>query len=149
MVSQTLTRYDFLFEIKWDFRHLLGHIEIWVTYCIVVFRYNSLLSLAQSSYAFKSIEVTHVLVTKGVGYIDSHATLWLLKKNYRVTIVVCLFIKRWFFVKAKCTDQCGCYISHNIFFSGRTICHKKIWGSSRFFKTYFQNLKDFNLFMLT
>ncbi|XP_038883684.1 UDP-arabinose 4-epimerase 1-like [Benincasa hispida] len=54
--------------------------------CIIMLKQSPAFS-APSQFGLREPGVTHVLVTGGAGYIGSHATLRLLKDNYRVTIV--------------------------------------------------------------
>ncbi|XP_004134548.1 UDP-arabinose 4-epimerase 1 [Cucumis sativus] len=54
--------------------------------CIIMLKQSPAFS-APSQFGVREPGVTHVLVTGGAGYIGSHATLRLLKDNYRVTIV--------------------------------------------------------------
>ncbi|KAA0052456.1 hypothetical protein IC582_017657 [Cucumis melo] len=54
--------------------------------CIIMLKQSPAFS-TPSQFGVRDPGVTHVLVTGGAGYIGSHATLRLLKDNYRVTIV--------------------------------------------------------------
>lgn len=79
----------------------LKSVVILLCHWLIIFFISTFSSFFQ--FAVHEPGITHVLVTGGAGFIGSHATLRLLKDNYRVTIVVCLFIHKieWFSHKSQ------------------------------------------------